>query len=143
MKLAATATAIVASLVLFGCATENDGEGGGHLSGMRPAKPSLDDPKPPFATLNPAIEHVLTGGLTVDIRENGAIRLPGGAEISAENINVPFPIDGLCQVCDSGVIALKDSRFPDEFHIVDDFGQFFCTVWFDQKTGHIRQTNCR
>ena len=47
MKLATGALAALSVSMVVGCATDNDGEGGGHLLGLRPAKPSLDDTKPP------------------------------------------------------------------------------------------------
>lgn len=139
MKLALAA---LATLSLVGCATDNDGEGGAYLDGLRPAKPSLDDQKPPFATLNEDVaNYLINGGLAID----KAGRNGNGLEttnISVDEVSVPFPIDGLCQVCDKGVIALVDNRFPDELNIVDKFGKFFCTLWVDE-SGRIVSDNCR
>jgi hypothetical protein len=112
------------------------------MDGLRPAKPSLDDQKPPFATLNPTIaQYLVNGGLFLDLK---AGRNTSGLDtnISIDEVSVPFPIDGLCQVCDEGVIALGDNRFPDELHVVDKFGKFFCTLWVDD-SGHIVDDNCR
>jgi hypothetical protein len=138
MKLA---LAGIAALSLVGCATENDGEGGAHMDGLRPAKPSLDDQKPPFATLNEDIaNYLINGGLAID--KAGGFKTGMDTNISVDEISVPFPIDGLCQVCEKGVIALVDNRFPDELNIVDKFGKFFCTLWVDE-SGRIVDDNCR
>lgn len=121
MKLVATTTALVAALSLFGCATDNDGEGGAHLAGLRPAKPSLDDPKSIGPALNPAIEHLLNGGLVRDLRGGNFVADP---EISAETIKPPFPIRGVCNVCE--VVVLHDRRVPGELNVLDEYGQYFC-----------------
>ena len=139
MKLA---LAGLAALSLVGCATENDGEGGAYMDGLRPAKPSLDDQKPPYATLNEDVaNYLINGGLTIN--KAGVVQATKDANISVDEVSVPFPIDGLCQVCDKGVIALVDNRFPDELNLVDRFGKFFCTMWVDQDTGRIVNDNCR
>ncbi len=137
MKLAAT---VLAALSLVGCATDNDGEGGAYLVGMRPAKPSLDDAKPILPEANAALTHLYNGGLNWDIRG-----VNGGTEdslISAEEISVPFPIAGLCKVCDTGVIALRDPRNPLELQIIDELGNQFCKIWVDAD-GNIETTDCR
>jgi hypothetical protein len=102
MKLVTTATALVAALSLFGCATENDGEGGGFTAGLRPAKPSLEDITSSPAQPSGAIEQLL----------NGTVRNPRGGdfladpEISSETLKPPFPIRGVCEICD--VVVLRD-----------------------------------
>jgi len=135
----ATTTALLVALSLVGCATDNDGEGGGYLAGLRPAKPSLDDQKSPVIGLNPAIEHVLTGGLAMKIH-GGTSRTRDGGEISAETIQTPFPIDGLCHSCE--VVVLRDARNPGELNVIDDFGRFFCRIWITE-SGTIESTDCR
>jgi hypothetical protein len=135
-------TALVATLAFVGfagCADDNDGEGGAYVDGLRPAKPSLDDQKAPTPQLNPAIEHILNGG--VGVIRGGMQRTPDGGEISAEEIKTPFPIDGLCHSCD--VIALRDMRKPSELNITDHFGHFFCRIWVDPETTQIESTDCR
>jgi hypothetical protein len=137
VKLAAT---VLAALSLVGCATDNDGEGGAYLVGMRPAKPSLDDAKPILPQANAALTHLYNGGLAWDIRGG-----EGGTNdvlISAEDISVPFPIEGLCKVCDTGVIALRDPRNPSELTIVDELGNQFCKIWVTPG-GEIETTDCR
>ena len=138
MKLALAALSL--SLVV-GCATDNDGEGGGHQVGLRPAKPSLDDTKAPTPQANDALNHYFNGGLSMDLR--GANTDGDNNDmISAEHINVPFPIEGLCEICDEGVIALRNPRNPGELQIIDDVGNLFCKIWVDDR-GHIETTDCR
>jgi hypothetical protein len=135
VKLAAT---VLAALSLIGCATDNDGEGGAYLVGMRPAKPSLDDSKPILPEANAALTHNYNGGLNWDDRGiNGGT---GDATLSAEDITLPFPIAGLCKVCN--VVALRDPRNPYEMTILDEVGNQYCKVWLDSD-GHIETTDCR
>jgi hypothetical protein len=135
MKLVTTATALVAALSLFGCATENDGEGGGFTAGLRPAKPSLEDITSSPAQPSGAIEQLL----------NGTVRNPRGSdfladpEISSETLKPPFPIRGVCEICD--VVVLRDTRKPGEFTVVDDDGGYFCRYWVDN--GQITDNGCR
>lgn len=139
MKLATAALAV--SLSLFGCASDNDGEGGGYLDGLRPAKPSIDDTKPVAPGINPAVAFVLNGGLTHPIKEGAVITTPDGGEVSAERINVPFPVEGLCIACE--VVVLRDARDPNELNLIDDHGHFFCRLWVDSTTGQLMSTDCR
>lgn len=140
MKLAAAALAALSLSMVVGCATDNDGEGGAHLLGLRPAKPSLDDTKPPVPGVNNALNHYFNGGLYMDIR--GVNDGDTEETISAESISVPFPIEGLCEICDDGVIALRNPRDPSELSIIDDVGNLFCKIWVDSD-GHIETTDCR
>lgn len=137
MKLVTTTTALVAALSMFGCATDNDGEGGGHLAGLRPAKPSIDDPKSVGPTPSPAIEKILNGDMGFDVRGGDFLADP---EISAETIKSPFPIKGICETCD--LVVLKDRRVPGELNVLDQYGRFFCTLWVGDD-GHVNSTNCR
>ena len=137
MKLAAT---VLAALSLIGCATDNDGEGGAYLVGMRPAKPSIDDSKPALPQANAELTHLYNGGLAWDIHGVGGNM--DGVTVSAEEISVPFPIEGLCKVCDTGVIALRDPRNPFELQIIDELGNQFCKIWLDSD-GNIETTDCR
>ena len=136
MKLAAT---VLAALSLIGCATDNDGEGGAYLVGMRPAKPSIDDAKPVLPEANAALTHIYNGGLIWDRGVGDGVYT---GDVSAEEISVPFPISGLCKVCDSGVIALRDPRNPLELTILDELGNQFCKIWVD-RDGNIETTDCR
>ncbi len=137
MKLATTTTALIAALSLFGCATDNDGEGGGHLAGLRPAKPSADDPKSFGPAPSPAIEKILNGDMGFDIRGGGFVADP---EISAETIKSPFPIKGVCETCD--LVVLVDRRNPSELNVLDEYGRFFCRLWVSED-GHVESTDCR
>lgn len=138
MKLIVTATALVAALSLVGCATDNDGEGGAVQFGLRPAKPSLDDQKPPIANLNPAIAKVLNGGLTMNL--HGTDLNTPEDEVMAETIKSPFPIAGLCHSCD--IVVLTDRRVPGELNVLDGYGQFFCRIWVNAD-GQFESTDCR
>lgn len=120
MKLVATTTALIAALSLFGCATENDGEGGGHLAGLRPAKPSIEDSTFFAPTLSPAIEKLLNGVITTP----RGVDFVSDPEISAETIKPPFSITGICKVC--SIVVLEDRRFPGELHVIDEDGNYFC-----------------
>ncbi len=137
MKLLATTTALVAALSLVGCATDNDGEGGGYLTGLRPAKPSLDDQKAPVGTLNPVIAHVLDGGLVMDIDRGKGLSTDD--QVSAETITTPFPIAGLCHACE--VVVLRDRSVPNELNLLDQYDQFFCHIWVDD-AGRFSSTDC-
>lgn len=123
---------------LIGCAGDNDGEGGAYLFGMRPAKPSLDDPKPPRIDINPAIQFLLTRGGPIPLGES--FPTPDGGEVSAELITPPFPIEGLCPGCDA--VVLTDARDPGELNLVEPDGQFLCRIWIAED-GHIEMTDCR
>lgn len=129
---------LAVSMSLIGCVADNDGEGGGFLEGLRPAKPSIDDPKAPVVEVNSAIQFVLHTGVPT---KGDVIRTPDGVEVSAEAIAVPFPIDGLCIACDD-VVVLRDARAPGELHVIDDVGNFFCRIWVADD-GHLLTTDCR
>ena len=139
MKLVTAALAV--SLALVGCASDNDGEGGGFVAGLRPAKPSLDDSKGPTVGINPAIQFILNGGLAMDIEKGSSILTPDGGDVSAEHINVPFPIENLCTHCDD-VLVLRDQRDPGELNVLDHTGHFFCRIWVEED-GHIVSSDCR
>lgn len=139
MKLATAALAL--SVSLFGCATDNDGEGGASQEGLRPAKPSIDDVRASGSLgINPAINFIIRGGLSMDIEKGGAVLTPDGGEVSAEHINVGFPIENLCVHCDD-VLVLREARDPNDLHVIDSNGQFLCHIW-TAPDGHIVSSNC-
>jgi hypothetical protein len=131
-----SAAALVVSLI--GCAGEQDGEGGAFMDGLRPAKPSLDDPGPPGVDINPAVGFVLSGGAPIE--SELTVWTPDGGQVTAETIEVPFPIEGLCSACT--VIVLRDARNPAELNVVDIHGHFFCRLW-TADDGHLVSTDCR
>lgn len=133
-------TALLASLALAGCATDNEGAGGGYLTGMRPAKPSIDDVDRQNGRpeLNNAIVDRFNGELGVSfgftVEDNSSL-----SNVSTEVINVPFPIQDLCEACD--VVVLRDPFNPHELKVLDDAGRFFCSLWINDQ-GFLEMTNC-
>lgn len=137
MKLLATAA--LAALALAGCATENDGEGGGHAVGLRPAKPSIDDVNSIYSVTitSPVAIHFANTGTIPDI--NGDLQVDKNG-IAGEVVTVPFPIEGICRGCNT--IAIRSPENPNHLAIFDELGRFFCHIWLD-KNGHIEMTNCQ
>jgi hypothetical protein len=133
-----TITALVASLALVGCVGENDGSGGAHLEGLRPAKPSLDDPKLPTPTLTPGVSFLVQDGLVLGI--NGEVNQSGMENLSAETISQPFPIDGICTGCD--LVVIRDARNANDLLVIDELGKFLCHIWVDDN-GAVESTSCR
>lgn len=138
MKLVTIATALVAALSLFGCATENDGEGGASLAGLRPAKPSADDPKSVGPALNPAIEAILNGAINQIPRGGNWVADP---EISAETITKPFAMKDVCDSCDL-IVVLRDARNPGELNVLDEYGHFSCRIWLDDNN-QVERSDCK
>ena len=142
MKLAAAALAAVS---LMGCATENDGEGGAFLAGMRPAKPqSIDDVVRPIAVANTeAIEQLINGGLSAgDVR--WVVDTAGGDLSSTDFLKPPFPINDICQMCSADSLLIRPQRYvnPNDLMVLDVGNKFFCRIWVTD-SGHIETTDCQ
>jgi hypothetical protein len=125
VKLAATLC--VAALSLTGC-LDDTSTGGGHMEGMRPAKPSLDNPSNSPLPANPDIFE--------GMNQRASIRMP---ELStdgvwAEAIKPPVPMEGVCDDCE--VIAFhitnKDTSALEEIRVFSDGGTYLCRITFDQ-----------
>jgi hypothetical protein len=142
VKLATTLAATFALVVisLTGCATDNDGEGGAYLAGMRPAKPSIDDPTGTGLPQPPV-------GQTETIQQKGMIHLPDIAEgLYAETIKPWFEVRNLCENCEVTLVTVPtaDKTANDgigEISVVSDGGDQLCKIYLDQN-GNLNTTDC-
>lgn len=130
MKLAAIATALVASLSLFaGCAADNDGEGGAFAAGLRPSKPSVDD----------------VGNIPTVPGSNNALPVVDSQHESItsygyiESILPPVTITGLCDGCE--VDVLRSTAHPGELTVLDLNGDPLCSISVD-KNDSVLSTTC-
>jgi len=138
VKLAATATALVAALSLFaGCATDNDGEGGQFAAGLRPAKPSADDViKNPFPNVKDGAQQVIVTTIPDDgfddtdsLNNSNLVAETIQSPIRFANVNIGDALD-----------VLIDHRNPTELHVVDGGGHLICRIWVDK--GHLQMSDC-
>lgn len=126
MKLAAM---LCVALFSVGCATDVETTGGGFLAGLRPAKPSLDDPGTP-------------SGSVPDISGNGfqnagmfkQDQLLHQSDLSAESIkdgNAPLPNE-VCGGCEVTLITVSgntaDNGGIGEIDVVNDGGDHICSL---------------
>lgn len=133
MKLAATFC--IAALSLVGCA-DVETVNGGHLAGMRPAKPSLENPNDSDFPQTPDqfVDGVNQRGM-FDLPE-GLDRIPGVYAETIDDGYYPLPgnVCGGCQVTLITVPPRDTSTNSDfgEIHVVNDGGNRICKILMNQ-----------
>jgi hypothetical protein len=117
------------ALLSVGCATDDEITGGGFLAGLRPAKPSADDP----GTAVGAVPDVSGNGLQkIGMWQQDP--LLHGSDLHAETIldgHAPLPNE-VCGGCEVTLITVggtsADSGRIGEIEVVDDGGDHICTI---------------
>lgn len=137
MKLVAIATVLVASMSLIaGCATDNDGEGGGFTAGLHPAKLAKEDLPNPYPPVSDAVVDLVNGNNDNDVTVTPEL----GQHIVVETIPSPFPIHETCKGCDLAVV--RSPLIPGELSVLDDAGNFVCHIWLDGDS-QVKSTDCQ
>jgi hypothetical protein len=120
------ATFCLAALSLTGCATDDETNMGGYLSGMRPAKPSLDDGSgtPP----RPAVDE--------DMQKAGNMRIHQdlrGIDVVATTVAPWFPLpDNVCgDNCTVVLIPVPEATGSEvgRIDVYSDGGDKLCSIY--------------
>ena len=133
--------ACVAALSLFGCADQPTTTGGEDLVGVRPAKPSIDDPTNLHTPVNPQIFEGMSGRTHVrqpDVQTSGTF---------AETIKPDGLVPGVCDNCE--VIAIHvpshsgtgDHTGLDNVDMYSSDGTYLCSLTRDS-SGLLVQNDC-
>jgi hypothetical protein len=118
----------VAALSLIGCVDEPTG-GGGQLEGLRPAKPTFDDPD------------VSPTGANTDVNNKNAQLPPHQLPVDTDGFYghlggvalPPEPAPEICPNCEVTAIRLpeENSYGIDEVRVVSDGGLELCRIYLD------------
>lgn len=134
MKL--SALLCVAGLSLTGCLDEPT-TGGGYLAGMRPAKPSIDNPTNSDL---PAYPDIFEG-----MSSRSAFTMP---DLNADNVFVetmtpPVPMPEVCENCQvTAAHVVDDSYMLEEIRVFSDGGVPICRIFLDTESGTTIHDDC-
>lgn len=118
----------VAALSLAGC-VDQETTGGGQLAGMRPAKPSIDDPGNLPTGANPTIFEGMNYKSTISIPDVDADGMYG----HLGGMNEPaVPAPHVCESCEVTAIKLPAQQNGiDEVHLVKDGETEVCRIYLN------------
>jgi hypothetical protein len=119
------AISCVAALSLAGC-LDDPTTGGGYLEGMRPAKPSLDNPNNSPLPVNPEIFEGMNKASSIEMPELDT-------NVIVETISPPVPMDEVCDNCQVIAFHIHHSDSLDEIRVFSDGGNFLCKIFLNDK----------
>jgi len=129
--------ACVVAVSLLGCADQPTTTGGDNLVGIRPAKPSIDNPTGEETPANPKIFEGMQS--KVEYRFHNV-----GGDVFAESITTETPIPGVCDSDPCEVIAIHyvntDHNGLENVDMISSEGQQICKLQLNQ--GEIVSSDC-
>ena len=125
----------VAALALTGCVDETS-TGGAYLNGMRPAKPSLDNPDNSPLPANPEIFE--------GMNKRASIKMPDLADgVYAESMKPPVPMEGVCDDCEVIAFHIEDDISGlEEIRVFSDGGEYLCRIQLNDE-GQVTVDDCK
>jgi hypothetical protein len=117
----------VGVLALVGC-VDQETTGGGQLEGIRPAKPSIDNPNNNPEGVNPVIDETMSPKSPIRLRD---VDVEGLGTIDGKQLPSE-PAPEVCENCTVSPIKLPSERNGiDEVRIVSDGGFELCRIYLN------------